>query len=248
MDIGAASHMTTSQGNLSSYFNFSKNNGIIVRNDQSIPIRGFGSANLSPSHSRLVLKNVLHAPNLIKNLVSVCKFTINNQVFVEFDSFGFSMKDFQTRMTLMRCNSWGELYPITTTINQANSPSTFAALSSSLWHHRLGHLRDPVLDSLRRNNLIEYNKTRKSHVCHSCSLGKHVKLPFVDFHNSTYMPFDILHSDLWTSPILSFVGHKNYVFYLDDYSKNLWTFPISKKSKVYSTFITFRAYIKTQFK
>ena len=121
-------------------------------------------------------------------------------------------------------------------------------MSSSLWHDRLGHLGDPILDSLRRNNLIEYNKTRNSHICHSCSLGKHVKLPFVDFHNSTYMPFDILHSDLWTSPILSFVGHKNYVFYLDDYSKNLWTFPISKKSKVYSTFITFRAYIKTQFK
>jgi len=68
MDTGATSHMTSSQGNLPSYFNLSKNNGIIVENGQSIPIRGFDSANLSPPHPPLVLKNAFHAPNLIENL------------------------------------------------------------------------------------------------------------------------------------------------------------------------------------
>lgn len=95
MDTGATSHMTSSQGNLSSYFNMSKNNGIIVGNGQSIPIRGFGRANLSPSHHSLVLKkNVLHAPNLIKNLVLVHKSTTDNQVSIEFGPFGFSVKEF----------------------------------------------------------------------------------------------------------------------------------------------------------
>ena len=61
------------------------------------------------------------------------------------------------------------------------------------------------------------------------------------------MPFDILHSDLWTSPILSSLGKKYYVLFLDDYLKFLWTFPISKNSQVYSTFLKLRAYIKTQF-
>ena len=73
-----------------------------------------------------MLKNVLHAPKLIKNLVLVRNFTNDNQVFVEFDPFGFSVKDFQTRMTLMWCDSQGELYPITTTTTtytQAISPS-----------------------------------------------------------------------------------------------------------------------------
>lgn len=246
MDTGATSHMTSVQGNLSSYLNLSKNHGIIVGNGHSIPIRGFGNANLSPPHPPLVLNNVLHAPNLIKNLVSVRKFTTDNHVSVAFDPFGFSVKDFQTGMTLMRCDSRGELYPITTTTNQAKSPSTFTALSPSIWHDRLGHPGAPVLDSLRRNKLIECTKTTSS-FCHSCPLGKHVKLPFIDSHNSTYLPFDILHSDLWTSPILSSLGHKYYVLYLDDYSKFLWTFPISKKSQVFFTFLKFRAYIKTQF-
>jgi len=64
MDTGATSHMTSSQGNLSSYFNMSKNNGIIVGNGQSIPIRGFGRANLSPSHHSLVLKKCSSCPQL----------------------------------------------------------------------------------------------------------------------------------------------------------------------------------------
>ncbi|XP_006605176.2 uncharacterized protein [Glycine max] len=42
--------------------------------------------------------------------------------------------DFQTRIRLMRCESRGDLYPITT--NQATSPSTFSALAPSLWHAR----------------------------------------------------------------------------------------------------------------
>jgi len=160
------------------------------------------------------------------------------------------MKDFQTGMTLMRCDSQGELYPITTTTTtntQVVSPSTSAALSSSLWHDRLGHPRASILDSHKWNKLIEWTKTRASSFCHSCPLRKHVKLPFFYFHNSTCMPFDILHSDLWTSPILSSLGKKYYVLFLDDYLKFLWTFPISKNSQVYSTFLKLRAYIKTQF-
>lgn len=145
----------------------------------------------------------------------------------------------------MRCESEGDLYPITT--NQAISPSTFFTLAPLLWHARLGHPGELVFDSLRLNKFIECNETRGSHVCHSCSLGKHVKLPFVSSHSCTIMPLDIIHSDIWTSPVLSSLGHRYYVLLLDDYSNFLWTFPLSKKSQVFSTFLSFRAFIHTQF-
>ena len=132
MDTSATSHMTSKQGNLSSYFNLSNNRGIIVGNDRLILIHGY-SHTLSPPNSPFTLKNVLHAPQLIKNLVSVRKFTVDNSIPIEFNPFGFSMKDFQTRIHLMRCERQGDLYPITTTIitNQATSPSTFAFLAPS---------------------------------------------------------------------------------------------------------------------
>ena len=56
MDTGATSHMTSAEGNLSSYSNLRKSHGIIVGNGHSIPICGFGSANLPHPHPLLVLK------------------------------------------------------------------------------------------------------------------------------------------------------------------------------------------------
>ena len=108
--------MTCRNGNLSSYFNLRKNNGIIVGNGYSIPIRGFGSANLPLPHPPLVLDHVLDAPKLIKNLIFVRKFTTDNHVSVEFDPFCFSMKKFQKGIPIMKCESQGELYHITTTV------------------------------------------------------------------------------------------------------------------------------------
>jgi len=96
----------------------------------------------------------------------------------------------------MRCESHGDLYPITTSTistNKVEPTSSFAALSSSLWHDRLGHPGKQVLNSLRKNKLIECNDSRKIHspFCQSCPLGKHVKLPFMNSHNHSLLPFDI---------------------------------------------------------
>jgi hypothetical protein len=97
--------MTSSQGNLSSYLKLSKHNNIIVGNGHSVLIHGLGSKHLETPHPPLVLNNVLHTSNLIKNLVSVRKFTTVNKVSIEFDPFGFSVKDFQTGMSIRRCES-----------------------------------------------------------------------------------------------------------------------------------------------
>jgi len=248
MDTGATSHMTANGGNLTSYFNMSNNRNIIVGSGHTIPIIGCGNALLPNPNPSFSLNNVLHAPKLIKNLVSVRKFTIDNDASVEFDPFGFSVKDFQTGMPLLRCNSSGDLYPVTTRPPIGiTPPSTFTVLSPELWHSRLGHPGGPVLSSLRKNNLIVYNEFRDNFVCHSCPLGKQVKLPFYDSLSYTSLPFDIVHSDIWSSPTLSSGGHRYYVLFLDDFTNFLWTSPIATKSQVHSIFLSFRTHVKAQF-
>ncbi|GJX34123.1 hypothetical protein Tco_0245680 [Tanacetum coccineum] len=49
-------------------------------------------------------------------------------------------------------------------------------------------------------------------LCHACQLGKHVRLPFSLSETIVKAPFDIIHSDLWTSPITSVSGIKYYVY------------------------------------
>jgi transposase InsO family protein len=141
-----------------------------------------------------------------------------------------------------------ELYPLTPRpSNQSTTPSTFVALSNNLWHNRLGHPGASILNSLHRNNFIVCNKFQNNFVCQSCQFGKQIKLPFYESLSHTLLPFDIVHSDLWTSPTLSSGGHRYYILFLDDFTNFLWTFPIANKSQTYSVFLKFRNHIKTQF-
>ena len=101
------------------------------------------------------------------------------------------------------------------------------------------------MNSLKKNKLIECNQIKDTLIYHSCPLGKHIKLPF--YASNSSMSFDIIHSDLWTSPVLSSPGHRYYVLFVDDYSKFLWTFSLSQKSQTFSTFLHFKTFIRTQF-
>nr|GEV13694.1 ribonuclease H-like domain-containing protein [Tanacetum cinerariifolium] len=51
-------------------------------------------------------------------------FTRDNNCTIEFDAFSFSMKDFLTRHILLRCDSSGDLYPVT---KPSILPSTFVS-------------------------------------------------------------------------------------------------------------------------
>ena len=57
-----------------------------------IPLQGHGDLPISPFNPSITLKNVLHAPKLIKNFIFVRKFTRDNKVSAEFNPFGFSVK------------------------------------------------------------------------------------------------------------------------------------------------------------
>lgn len=68
----------------------------------------------------------------------------------------------------MRCDSTGELHPLTPTPPTQNpTHSSFIVLSNNLlWHNRLGHPGATILNSLHRNNFILCNKSN-NFVCES---------------------------------------------------------------------------------
>lgn len=248
-DTGATSHMTHNSGNFTSYVNNGPFRNVIVGNGSTIPIRGIGQQTLPYPFPPLLLKNVLHTPKVIKNLLSIRRFTIDNNVSVEFDPFGFAVKEYRTRTPILRCNSTGDLYPFNLqSSSQVTHPSTFAAITRDLWHHRLGHPGADVLSSLRSSLQFSSSKHLSSNtICPSCVLGKQIKFPFSSSNSTTHLPFDIIHTDVWTSPVLSSSGHRYYVLFLDDKTNYLWTYPLANKSQVFSTFLHFFSMIQTQF-
>jgi hypothetical protein len=94
-DSGASNHTTSDVGNLTSVHppTSTDPSSIIVGNRSSLPVTSVGdSALLGPFY----LNNVLVTPDIIQNLLSVHRFTIDNWCFMKFDPFGFSVKDIST--------------------------------------------------------------------------------------------------------------------------------------------------------
>ncbi|GJU00034.1 ribonuclease H-like domain-containing protein [Tanacetum coccineum] len=138
----------------------------------------------------------------------------------------------------------GDLYSVT---HPSPIPRAFL-VSQHTWHQRLGHPGGDVLRRLVSNNVISCNNEKPPVLCHACQLGKHVRLPFVSSNTVVTSCFDIIHSDVWTSPIPSLSGFKYYVLFLDHYSQFVWVYLLLNKSDVWSKFVLFRTYVRTQFK
>ena len=95
---------------------------------------------------------------------------------------------------------------------------------------------------LQSRNFISCG-SQKSSLCHTCQLGKHCRLPFSLSCTKTSRVFELIHSDLLTSPVTSLSGFKYYVLFLDDFSHFLWGFPLRAKSDVFTVIKNFRVYV-----
>ncbi|KAJ9544405.1 hypothetical protein OSB04_024112 [Centaurea solstitialis] len=247
MDSGATRHMTFNQGTMHS-LTPCNSNFIQVGNGAMVPAKYIGHCTLPYSSYPLHLNNVLVSDKLIKNLISVRRFTIDNSVSVEFDPFGFTVKDLKTGSFLQRCDSdHHDLYPVLPPAPRSTLASANVAVSFDVWHRRLGHPGAAIFQFLVSRKFIACS-SQSSALCHACQLGKHCRLPFSLSTTKTSRVFELIHSGLWTSPVISLSGFKYYVLFLDDFSHFLWVFPLRAKSEVFDVFKTFRAYVLNQFK
>ncbi|GJY73296.1 hypothetical protein Tco_0477727 [Tanacetum coccineum] len=144
MDTGASSHLNDSVHCLSDILNMCIYPSVAVGDRRFILVTNSGHSVLSTPFRPLRLNNVLITPNIVKNLIFVRQFVRDNSCTVEFDHFGFSVKDFITRRVLLLCDSTGELYPVT---KPSTIPHAFLT-SQYTWHQRLGHPGSEVLRHL----------------------------------------------------------------------------------------------------
>jgi hypothetical protein len=248
-DSGASSHTTPYPGNIhSSRPPSSAHPPSIVGNGSVLPVTSVGDSVLP---GPFYLNEILVAPNLVQNLLSVHRFTTINSCSMEFDPFGLSVKDLTTRSVIARYDSPGPLYTIPLRASATSAPATqpyalAATTSPSTWHRRLGHFGSDFLSMLSRTSVITCPRASDHSLCHACQLGRHVRLPFPS-SSKAVRPFDLIHCDLWTSPVMSISGYKYYLVILDDCTHYSWTFPLRLKSDTFSTLSHFFVYVFTQF-
>lgn len=86
------------------------NDSLHVGDGNPLPIFHIGSSKLFSPNKTFDLTNILHVPQIQKNLLSVKQFCRDNNVYFEFHSSFFVVKDESTHTTLLSGPSDNGLY------------------------------------------------------------------------------------------------------------------------------------------
>ena len=104
VDSGATHHMTIDSNNLDVSYHYSGTGNVVVGNGQTLDIFSVGHTyfHSHKSSKSLNLTNVLYVPQITKNIISIAKFTQDNDVIVEFDSHCCFVKDKKSKEILLQ--------------------------------------------------------------------------------------------------------------------------------------------------
>ena len=200
-----------------------------------------GHSTINTTAKNLVLKDVLHVPQISKDLLSIHKLAKDNGVFIEFHPYFFLIKDLVTERTLLRGRCRGGLYPIESSEISALKCAMFSSrVSKEQWHRRLGHPSSQVVHSILRLNKLPFCNPEHASVCNACQLGKSHQLPYsISKHVST-APLELIYTDVWGPAIPSVGGFRDYVSFVDDFTKFTWLYLLNAKSDVEDIFLKFQ--------
>ena len=152
---------------------------------------------------------MLCVPKASHNLISVAKFCQQNNVYIEFHPFSFSVKDLKTGATLMCGPTSGDLYTLQPSLHTPPINLHASRSTNTLWHARLGHPSTKTLHQALKTFLPSSSRIFST-TCNSCFLNKSHKLPF---HESSIKYF----YSIWI----------NFFWCLGSLSNNLCQFHLS---------------------
>lgn len=247
-DSGATNHMTHDAKLFSLGASYTPTDNVVIGNGDTLPITQSGNVFLSSGTYVFRLFDVLRVPSLHKNLLSVAQFTNDMHVSITFFPWGYHIRDLQTGVLLFQGLCKNGLYPIfPKLLTGPNTAFSSVAVSSSLWHRRLGHPSNRVLDSLVSKSLLGSTSRLLHSNCSHYALSKSIKLSFSPHEHRSLAPFDLICSNVWMSPVLSVSDYRYYVLFTDDSTRYSWIFPMRLKSEVFDHFSAFVIYVQNQF-
>jgi len=182
--------------------------------------------------NNLNLHDVLYVPKIIKNLLSISKFTADNNILVEFDENCCFVKDKLTRKTLLKGELKNGLYQL------CDNKDSYVYMSlKESWHRKLGHPNNKVLEKVLKECNVKTSPSDSFMFREAYQFGKLHMLPFKNSSSHAKEILDLIHIDVWgPAPIVSPSGFKYYVHFIDDFSRFTWIFPLKQKSETTHAF------------
>jgi histone deacetylase 1/2 len=242
-DTGATDHLTNELDKLHVKEQYHGKDHVHTANGQGMRITHIGHSTLPTSSHPLHLKNILHVPSVTRNLLSVKKFSLDNNVFFEFHPWYFFVKDRRTREVLLRGGCRGGLYNLD--ISAVKHVFSSVKVSRSRWHSRLGHPASQIVQHvLHHSELPSESNNKDVIICDACQQGKSHQLPFSLSTRVFTSPLEFIFSDVWGPAQKSASGHEYYVSFVDGYSRFTWLYLLKRKSDVFQIFLQFQQHVE----
>ncbi|KAG7543347.1 Reverse transcriptase RNA-dependent DNA polymerase [Arabidopsis thaliana x Arabidopsis arenosa] len=238
VDSGASHHMI-SDSKLMKNIEPALGN-VIIANGDKIPVKGLGDLELFSKKSK-----AFYMPTFTSNLLSVKKATTNPNCYAIFGPNDVHFQDIETSRVLGHGGTKDGLYVLEDTKLSTPLASHFSSIlvnaNNAIWHARLGHPHSRAL------GLLLPSVSFKNDECEACILGKHCKSVFPKSNTIYENCFDLVHSDVWTSPCLSRENQKYFVTFIDEKSKYTWLTLLPSKDRVLEAFTNFQNYVTNHY-
>lgn len=198
--------------------------------------------------SAISLSSVLHVPAFPVNLVSFSALIDQIDCRVILDKFGCLIQERQTSQTVGTGTRRRGLWYM----DQEVQPDLVCAATmedkekQAMIHHcRMGHVSFDKMSRIFPDVMCGIGKGKLT--CDACEYAKHTRASYVSKGLRSISPFMLIHSDVWTSPVVSMNGKKYFVTFIDCYSRMTWIYLMRHKDEVFSCFQNFHALVKNQF-
>ena len=183
-----------------------------------------GSSNLS-KHIRL--KNVLAAPGLKFDLISVSQLTDESKCNVLFTDKLCLIQDRISRMVIGTGERCKGLYYFKNGL-PAQALKAGTIYMFNLWHRRMGHPSSKIVGLISGDRELSSNKS-----CDICLKAKQTRETFSSSDNAANEIFDLIHCDLWGPYRVPSSSNASYfLIIIDDVSRCVWIYLLIDKTEV----------------
>ncbi|KAF8059971.1 RE1 [Scenedesmus sp. PABB004] len=254
LDTGASLHICN---NISLFDKFTPDiSEVDTAGGDELQVLGSGTVTLYLSDfcGSIELRNVLYAPAIVANLISLVQF-VNEGGGFSMERNGIVLRtqsgNRYTAKTdriggvpyLIGCvdavaAAWHDSAHVFNAEPTALITRTVDISNPGLWHARCGHpsygrlARLPALVdgfNLLPDDIKAYDS---QHTCESCALTKSTRQPYPSAAPKDLKPGELLHSDVGTIPVRSAAGFKYYMTLVDDATGYSFFFALKAKSEV----------------
>ncbi|GKA50159.1 retrovirus-related pol polyprotein from transposon TNT 1-94 [Tanacetum coccineum] len=251
-DSGATTHVCNNRDLFKTYKETEDGHEVMMGDNHTSKVIGSGNVEIQfTSGKKLTLMNVLHVPNIRKNLVSgfkLCKSGI--KAVIESDKVILSKAnvfvgkayvcDGMFKLNINKITSSAYFPDCNFTFSFNIECSTF-----NLWHNRLGHINYRTMKDMLKQGIISYNDEHKDK-CEICVQAKMKRKPFPKVDRQSEI-LELVHSDICElNGQLTRGGDRYFITFIDDCSRYTYVYLLKSIDQAFETFKIYKAEVENQ--